>query len=93
MTSMQEFVSKAFSVVILVLAAISMTSFAMKWVNASQGQQPPSLSNTQSLSPRYIVIMLFVSNFIGVAFARTLQYQVGTDCLTSLRSYVDLECS
>ncbi|GAB5037775.1 lethal neighbour of tid [Nannochloropsis oceanica] len=45
------------------------------FASISHSFNSPSLPPSLPLSPAYVVYTLFVSNFLGVAFARTLHYQ------------------
>ena len=79
------FVSKPVSFLLLTLTVAAFIFFAFKWLGRDNQRllnqrafQWWSLSNSglgTSLSPNFIVTSIFVSNFIGVAFARTLHYQ------------------
>jgi alpha-1,3-mannosyltransferase len=84
------FVSKKLSLFLLLLTAIAYTLFAFKWiretwstVTARRGKATKLLGMTSSsyliglgnLSSHYIICTIFISNFLGIAFARTLHYQ------------------
>ena len=47
--------------------------YCIQWIRLAQ-QQRPKNDNTR-LSPVYICYTMFVANFLGIAFARTLHYQ------------------
>jgi alpha-1,3-mannosyltransferase len=52
--------------------------FAKKWIQSAKTQkigEDKVLFLGSNLSPEYVVYTLFISNFIGIAFARTLHYQ------------------
>jgi len=49
--------------------------FATKWIRAAKKEMGKALFIGNRLSPIYVVYTLFLSNFIGIAFARTLHYQ------------------
>ncbi|KAL7533030.1 hypothetical protein ACHAXR_006297 [Thalassiosira sp. AJA248-18] len=80
------FVSKPWALLLLVCHLGALSFIARKWWKASIGQRGEaktqewwswtknSESNLQ-LSPEYIMYTMFVSNYIGIAFARTLHYQ------------------
>lgn len=82
------FVSKTTSVILLVLHLTYLVGFAWKWLRACKSQtgryfflllddggSSSSSSSKRRLSPEYVVLTLFVSNYVGVCFARTLHYQ------------------
>lgn len=79
------FVSKKWALVLLSCHLGTLVFLARKWWMASIAQRGPAKTvewmrwtknnNTQQLSPDYIIYTMFVSNFIGIAFARTLHYQ------------------
>lgn len=75
------FLSKTLSIALLLCTIAGYVLFAWKW-NRSRIQQSKSLVKTvakasqiSTPNPVYIMYTIFVSNFIGVAFARTLHYQ------------------
>ena len=73
------FVSKNLSIVLLLCHIFALIMFARKWVTSvkEECKKATNLINdkTSSLNPNYVVSALFVSNFIGISFARTLHYQ------------------
>mmetsp|Transcript_36312 Transcript_36312/g.61903 ORF Transcript_36312/g.61903 Transcript_36312/m.61903 type:complete len:301 (+) Transcript_36312:1-903(+) len=80
------FISKSWALLLLLCHLGSLASLATKWWKASISQRGRSKTrewmrwtkadkNNPQLSPEYIVYTMFVSNYIGVAFARTLHYQ------------------
>mmetsp|Transcript_29718 Transcript_29718/g.71824 ORF Transcript_29718/g.71824 Transcript_29718/m.71824 type:complete len:471 (+) Transcript_29718:237-1649(+) len=82
------FVSKPWALLLLVCHLGSLSFLASKWWKTSISQRGraktreslrwsknnPNNTNVH-LSPEYIIYTMFVSNFIGIAFARTLHYQ------------------
>ncbi|KAL3767565.1 hypothetical protein ACHAWU_000228 [Discostella pseudostelligera] len=80
------FVSKTWASLLLMCHLGTLVLLAMKWCSASNKQRGPaktrewmcwSKSNRDNLnlSPEYIIYTMFVSNYVGIAFARTLHYQ------------------
>ena len=63
------------SMLLLGLHIGALVLFAMKWVKASKKEVGKALFIGSDLNPVYVVYTLFVANFIGIAFARTLHYQ------------------
>jgi alpha-1,3-mannosyltransferase len=49
--------------------------FSFLWLQASKRLHGKRLFLNRPLSPEYVVYTMFVSNFVGIAFARTLHYQ------------------
>ncbi len=61
---------------LLLLHIIVLCLFAVKWKRAAQKEIGNSaIFSGRKLNPIYVVQTLFVSNFIGITFARTLHYQ------------------
>jgi alpha-1,3-mannosyltransferase len=79
----EMFVSKPWALVLLLCHLGTLALLAKKWWAASLSQKGEwmcwmkSKSNKQSvrLSPEYVIYTMFVSNYIGIVFARTLHYQ------------------
>jgi alpha-1,3-mannosyltransferase len=87
----EVFVRKDFGLALLVCTVVVMGLFARKWISenyyvkrfrpqAPEGKvvlrYPEStIVGTRQLSPHFITMALFTSNFIGVAFAKSLHYQ------------------
>ena len=66
------------SILLLVLHVGTLLLFAKKFMKATKSHKKRTSKVFflgQDLSPDYVVRTLFVSNFIGIAFARTLHYQ------------------
>jgi alpha-1,3-mannosyltransferase len=51
----------------------SLAFFCIQWIKVANTQRPKA--NNTRLSPYYICYTMFVANFIGIAFSRTLHYQ------------------
>jgi alpha-1,3-mannosyltransferase len=78
------FISKKWALVLLSCHLGTLALLARKWWNASLAQRG-HVKTTEwmcwtnysgpRLSAEYIIYTMFVSNFIGIAFARTLHYQ------------------
>mmetsp|Transcript_7820 Transcript_7820/g.17651 ORF Transcript_7820/g.17651 Transcript_7820/m.17651 type:complete len:469 (-) Transcript_7820:21-1427(-) len=80
------FVSKPWALLLLVSHLGTLVFLAVKWWKASISQRgrtktrewlcwTKSSKGNLQLSPEYIIYTMFVSNYIGIAFARTLHYQ------------------
>ena len=70
------FLSKSLSIGLLLLHIGILTLFALKWLKHAQYQTDRKIFFTQKkLSPVYVIYTMFVSNFVGIVFARTLHYQ------------------
>jgi alpha-1,3-mannosyltransferase len=69
------FLSKPLSLLLLGLHLTCLTVFAIQWLQNAHQQTGRRLFLAQRLHPHYIVYTMFVSNFVGIAFARTLHYQ------------------
>lgn len=73
------FLSPTLSIALLLGTLITLYAFAGKWIVASTCC-PIVWHKRRSgvLEPEYVALTLFVSNFIGVAFCRSLHYQFYT---------------
>mmetsp|Transcript_21235 Transcript_21235/g.45356 ORF Transcript_21235/g.45356 Transcript_21235/m.45356 type:complete len:470 (-) Transcript_21235:1516-2925(-) len=80
------FVCNTWAMVLLTCHLGSLGYLATKWWNASTSQRggtktrewmcwKKGATDNLRLSPEYIIYTMFASNFIGIAFARTLHYQ------------------
>jgi alpha-1,3-mannosyltransferase len=71
------FVSKPLSVLLLVLHLATLAWFCRRWLDATRRSTGNKmvLFLGQPLSPQYIIMTLFTTNYIGICFARTLHYQ------------------
>uniref|UniRef100_A0A7S4S5Q9 dolichyl-P-Man:Man5GlcNAc2-PP-dolichol alpha-1,3-mannosyltransferase n=1 Tax=Ditylum brightwellii TaxID=49249 RepID=A0A7S4S5Q9_9STRA len=80
------FVSKPLSIGLLLCHIGFLVLFAIKWLRSAKDQtgsylflcnNPTNTStrNKNQLTPEYIIQTMFLSNFIGIVFARTLHYQ------------------
>lgn len=68
--------NKSLSLLLLSLHLLCLALFARKWIQSCRSQRIKCILIAGSkLSPTYVVQTLFLSNFIGIAFARTLHYQ------------------
>mmetsp|Transcript_7732 Transcript_7732/g.11115 ORF Transcript_7732/g.11115 Transcript_7732/m.11115 type:complete len:475 (-) Transcript_7732:20-1444(-) len=87
--SEEVFVGKPMSIVLLILHLEFLAIFCFKWIKGQREQQQQQQqeseakaesslekkSSKEPLTPEYIVCTMFIANFIGIAFARTLHYQ------------------
>mmetsp|Transcript_13427 Transcript_13427/g.19592 ORF Transcript_13427/g.19592 Transcript_13427/m.19592 type:complete len:430 (-) Transcript_13427:13-1302(-) len=74
--SVEMFTSKSMSILLLMLHIAVLSTFAIKWIQSAKKELGgKAIFVGQPLNPTYIIYTLFVSNYIGVAFARTLHYQ------------------
>ena len=73
------FLSKKLSIVLLLMTVLMIIIFGYKWIKENNkvlskyGKK--SLLGIGNLAPNFIILTIFTSNFIGIAFARTLHYQ------------------
>ena len=69
------FVSTPLSLLLLGMHIGCLVFFARKWLVSAKGQTGRYLHISRQLSPTYVVQTMFISNFIGICFSRTLHYQ------------------
>jgi alpha-1,3-mannosyltransferase len=81
------FISKKWALLLISCHLGTLALLARKWWTASIAQRgykktvewvcwkPHTNNSFTKLNPEYIIYTMFVSNFIGIAFARTLHYQ------------------
>jgi alpha-1,3-mannosyltransferase len=76
------FLSKSLSILLLLSTVAVLALFAYKWI--AENRLVLKLARlpfigvgrlTRGLNPHFIIVTIFLSNFIGVVFARTLHYQ------------------
>lgn len=94
------FVSPVLSIALLVLTMATLSLFASKWVRSAQAVKAFStayvgrgkalggsggVGGNVGLHPEYVVKTLFVSNFIGIVFCRSLHYQVRIESFVAMR--------
>lgn len=72
------------SILLLLLHLTCLAIFCVRWLNATKAATGKRIflftssslpASEKELSPAYITLTMFVSNFIGICFARTLHYQ------------------
>ena len=72
------FVSKPWAWLLLACHVGTLTYLCVQWLERAKrtaGARLCLVSDTTRLSPAYVAHTLMVSNFVGIAFARTLHYQ------------------
>jgi len=71
------FVSKGLSILLLTSHIVTLILLSKKWIQSvkKQTKTGTALFIGKTMSPTYIVYTIFVSNFVGIVFARTLHYQ------------------
>ena len=76
------FVSKPWALLLLSLHILGLVMMARHWLRQAAKKHPclflgarTSSSGPKRLAPDYIAYTMVVSNFVGIAFARTLHYQ------------------
>ena len=73
--SEDAFLSKPVAALLLLLHLGTLAYFCSKWLKSTQEQLQQMLFIGKPLSADYVAYTMLVSNFVGVAFARTLHYQ------------------
>mmetsp|Transcript_18913 Transcript_18913/g.31285 ORF Transcript_18913/g.31285 Transcript_18913/m.31285 type:complete len:427 (-) Transcript_18913:54-1334(-) len=71
----ETFVSKPLSLLLLAFHLGGLVYLAAQWVKCAKTSHNQRLFFGKPLSPDYVVYTMLLSNFIGIAFARTLHYQ------------------
>ncbi|GAX18365.1 alpha-1,3-mannosyltransferase [Fistulifera solaris] len=69
------FLAKSVSFVLLLCHLCGLGILSVRWLRAAQKQASRRIFLHEPLSSHYIAYTMFVSNFVGIAFARTLHYQ------------------
>ena len=72
------FASKSLSLLLLACHVSGLVYFGFQWLRESQSKTGRRIflhQGQRRLSPHYITYTLLASNFVGIAFARTLHYQ------------------
>jgi alpha-1,3-mannosyltransferase len=73
--SQDTFVSKQLSLLLLALHLGTLAYLTVLWLQSAKAILQQRLLLGKELAPDYIAYTLFVSNFVGIVFARTLHYQ------------------
>lgn len=74
--SIETFTSKSMSLLLFALHIGVLLTFATKWIRSAKKELGrKTIFVGQPLNPTYVIYTLFVSNYIGISFARTLHYQ------------------
>jgi len=79
--SEEIFLSKKLSIFLLLMTVLMLLLFSYKWINENNKYliekygKNYNLIGLGKLCPNFIILTIFTSNFIGIAFARTLHYQ------------------
>lgn len=80
----EVFLSKKLSIVLLLMTVFTLVLFSYKWISENnkylvnkygKNYKRNSIIGVGKLCPNFIILTIFTSNFIGIAFARTLHYQ------------------
>lgn len=78
----QIFLSKSLSLALLALTVVTFLAFSYKWCIRVIGVQRVTKTDAvktevvkRNLTSNFVIYTIFVSNFIGIVFARTLHYQ------------------
>jgi alpha-1,3-mannosyltransferase len=69
------FLSKPLAATLLLMHIGFLIALAIRWIRATCQQTRRAIFLGKRLDSHYIVYTMLVSNFIGIAFARTLHYQ------------------
>lgn len=69
------FLSKKVSLTLLLMHLVTLGLFGRKIIKSSKAETGVAIFQGKPLNPAYVAHTLFISNFIGIAFARTLHYQ------------------
>jgi len=69
------FLSKQLSLALLTCHLLVLTLLAFLWLKEAKKKYGTYIFFNRSLSPEYVVYTMFVSNFVGITFARTMHYQ------------------
>jgi len=68
-------VARPLSLLLLFMHLSALALFASKWIESCKRETGKCIFLGNRLSPTYVIQTLFLSNFIGIVFARTLHYQ------------------
>lgn len=80
----EVFLSKKLSIFLLLMTVLTLVLFSYKWISENnkylidkygKNYKRNNIVGLGKLCPNFIILTIFTSNFIGIAFARTLHYQ------------------